>query len=359
MDSSILIATILDWHSEIDRNLPWKYNSSPYKIWISEIILQQTQVVQGLRYYERFVDRYPTVHDLASSTESDLLKVWEGLGYNSRARYLHQSAKRIVDEFGGKFPVEYSDILSLKGVGDYTASAISAFAYEQPHVAVDSNVERWVSRYYGIASYKSSQSLKTEVKSILLPVVEKHESPAECNQAFIDFGALVCTAKQPKCIDCPLSQTCYGYAQSKTADYPLVKPKVPRKKRYFHYLVAVDNGHVVINKRLNKDIWQGMHEFPLYESDSLQDLTHQDLCRYFDINESTSIESIISYQQILTHRIIIGKFYLCKLKRGTVKIGQWMSVDQVKKIAVAGIVRLYLADNMFIFNDINKIENGK
>jgi len=172
--------------------------------------------------------------------------------------------------------------LSLPGIGDYTASAISAFAYEHAHVAVDSNVERWVSRYYGIAHYKSSPQLKKAVKSLLTPYVESHTSPAECNQSFIDFGALVCTAKKPICGQCPLADSCYAYGQHKTADYPLSKPKKPRKVRYLHYLVGVCEEEVPITKRVAKDIWQGMYELPIYESESAVDLDANHLAEYFN-----------------------------------------------------------------------------
>jgi len=354
VDSSNLSALVIDWHKDIDRNLPWKENASPYTIWVSEIILQQTQVVQGLRYYKKFIDQYPTVQSLAATTEEVLLKAWEGLGYNSRARNLHKAAQRIVKDFGGNFPERFDDILSLPGIGDYTASAIASFAYEQPHVAVDSNVERWVSRYYGIALYKSSPQLKKEVKFLLQGSIEAHRSPSECNQSYIDFGALICTAKSPKCTECPLTQSCYAYAKQKISEFPKVKAKVPRKIRHFHYLVITSSGKVAINKRVQNDIWQEMYEFPLIETDELKEFTVSDIKNHFNISESIEIIDIQSYEQTLTHRIIKGKFYLCNLSSQFVQCDQRMSIDDLDKFAFAGIVRLYIADNMFIFNDIKK-----
>ena len=329
--------------------MPWLFTDDPYQIWISEIILQQTQVSQGTAYFQKFVTLYPTVQDLAASSIDDLLKAWEGLGYNSRARNLHKAAKIIVEQFEGKFPRTFEDILSLPGIGDYTASAISAFAYNQPHVAVDTNVERWVSRYLGINGYKSSPSLRKEVKGYLLPFVGNHPSPRDCNQAFIDFGALVCKSRQPQCHDCPLADSCYAHGKNQETKFPQIKPKKKRRHRYFEHYVCICGDQVLIEYRASKDIWQGMYEFPQIEWLDAENTSNMKI-NIVDYLPQGSLTSTQQYNQTLTHQVIHATFHTYTVETTFETSSRWITMKEFDNLPVSGVVRLYLAQNNHIFN---------
>ena len=348
MPTTHIADTILNWHQGIERSMPWLFTDDPYQIWISEIILQQTQVSQGTAYFHKFIKLYPTVHDLAASSLDNLLKAWEGLGYNSRARNLHKASKIIVEQFNGKFPTTFEDIQSLPGIGDYTASAISAFAYNQPYVAVDTNVERWVSRYLGINGYKSSPQLRKEVKSYLLPFVESHESARNCNQAFIDFGALVCKSRQPQCTDCPLSDTCYGHSKNQETQFPLPKPKKKRRHRYFQHYVCIAKDKVLIDYREAQDIWKGMYEFPQIEPIDPANSSELQI-DFIDHLMPDELASVQQFSQTLTHQVIHATFHTYVIESVFESTSQWITLEELVNLPVSGVVRLYLAKNNHIF----------
>ncbi len=256
--------TLLIWHESIDRELPWKSTNDPYKIWLSEIILQQTRVEQGTPYYLKFIDLFPTVNDLANATEEQVLLAWQGLGYYSRARNLHFAAKTIVELHDGIFPIKYENIRALKGVGDYTAAAIASFAYGLPYPVLDGNVKRVMSRYFGISDpidqSQTIKDLKLKLDKVFLP-----NKPAAFNQAIMDFGALYCTPKNPSCVSCPFSDVCVAYDQDLVSFIPTKSKKITKTTRYFNYFIVSDGINTVISKRINKDIWQGLFDFPLIE----------------------------------------------------------------------------------------------
>jgi A/G-specific adenine glycosylase len=256
---------LINWYLQNKRSLPWRNTKNPYKIWLSEIILQQTKVAQGLPYYELFVLKFPTVFDLANASEEDVLKCWQGLGYYSRARNLHFTAKYIVEELKGVFPNNYQELLKLKGVGEYTAAAIASFSYNEDVAVVDGNVFRVLSRFFAIDLDISESKTKKEFQKLaqsLLPIKEA----ANFNQAIMEFGAMQCLPKNPNCTVCVFNTNC-GALQNKTVDQlPVKLKKVKVTKRYLNYLILVDvNNNFVIQKRTNKGIWLNLYEFPLIE----------------------------------------------------------------------------------------------
>ncbi|HIP35281.1 MAG TPA: A/G-specific adenine glycosylase [Crocinitomix sp.] len=285
---------IQQWYRLNKRDLPWRNVNCAYKIWISEIILQQTQVVQGLDYYDSFIKKYPTVYALANATEQDVLHLWQGLGYYSRARNLHFTAKQIVNEFNGVFPNTYNLIIKLKGVGDYTASAIASFAFNEPHAVVDGNVYRVLSRVFNINTpINSSKGIKAfkQLASTLLD----NKKPGVHNQALMEVGALICKPKLPLCHQCPLNHICLGFKNSNQLNFPVKIKKVNIKKRTLNYLVVTDKKDtIVIKKRDKGDIWQGLYDFP--SADHYLNTSH--------------ILLDCEIKHILTHQHITAKFWI-------------------------------------------------
>lgn len=258
---------LLQWYADNDRPLPWKGEKNPYLIWLSEIILQQTRVEQGLPYFEKFKENYPTVKDLADASEDDVMKMWEGLGYYSRARNLHATAKNITYNLNGKFPDNYKNIIKLKGVGPYTAAAIASFAYDLPHAVVDGNVYRVLSRTFNISTPIDSTEGKKEFSTLAQECLAK-DKPGIYNQAIMDFGATQCTPKNPNCSDCPLQTYCLAFQKNKITERPVKTKKIKKRQRFFTFLIIHAADKVLIQKRGAGDIWQGLYTFPLIETES-------------------------------------------------------------------------------------------
>ncbi|MEP5255809.1 MAG: A/G-specific adenine glycosylase [Winogradskyella arenosi] len=255
------------WYSDKKRDLPWRATNNPYTIWLSEIILQQTQIKQGLPYYEEFVANYPTVFDLAEASETSVLKLWQGLGYYSRARNLHTTAKHIAYELNGKFPDNYKDLLKLKGVGDYTASAIASIAFNEPAAVVDGNVYRVLSRYFGIDTPINTSAGIKEFKTLASSLILK-DQPATYNQALMEFGALQCKPKNPNCEACPLNANCAALQHQRVGELPVKLKKTKITTKYFNFIVGIDQQQqTFIEQRTHKGIWQNLYQFPLIESD--------------------------------------------------------------------------------------------
>jgi A/G-specific adenine glycosylase len=257
---------LLAWYLQHKRDLPWRKTTDPYQIWISEIILQQTRVAQGYHYFCRFVDQFPDIYSLANASEAEVLKCWQGLGYYSRARNLHQAARRIVERYGGIFPDQYVQILSLQGVGEYTAAAIASLAFGMPYAVVDGNVYRFLSRLFGIETPIDSTTGKRQFKQLADLLLDKKRSGLY-NQAVMEFGALQCVPLSPCCEECPLADRCVALYEKKVTRLP-VKNKITKvTDRYFYYFVVLHAGNVWLQKRTAKDVWQNLYEFPLLESD--------------------------------------------------------------------------------------------
>lgn len=292
---------IQEWYRLNKRDLPWREATSAYKTWISEIILQQTQVIQGLSYYLKFVSAYPKVEDLANASEDEILKLWQGLGYYSRARNMHFAAKQIVNDFNGEFPNTYKEILSLKGVGEYTASAISSIIFDLPHAVVDGNVYRVLSRCFLIDTPINSTQGKREFTELANSLIDtKH--PGDHNQALMEVGALICKPKNPNCANCPIQGKCLGRTKTNLLEFPVKLKKIKVKKRYFNYIIATDKKQLIIKRREESDIWKGLYDFPLTESTKVIPKLGDDL--YLDKR----------LKHILTHQHIFASFWIKEVK---------------------------------------------
>ena len=257
---------LIEWYLQKKRDLPWRNTTNPYPIWLSEIILQQTRVAQGMPYFYAFLESFPTVKELAIADEQQVLKLWQGLGYYSRARNLHQTAQYIANELDGVFPNSYAGLIQLKGIGEYTAAAIASFAYNEPVPVVDGNVFRVVSRYFGIESDISTGKTKKEFTALAAELLSK-EQPALFNQASMEFGAMHCTPKNPDCENCIFNSSCVALQKGLVGQLPFKSKKIKIRKRYFNYIVLQDKkGNTKIQQRTDKGIWHNLYEFPLFET---------------------------------------------------------------------------------------------
>ena len=295
---------IIKWYRQNKRNLPWRLTKDPYMIWLSEIILQQTKVDQGLNYYLKFRTNYPTINDLAKADEQKVLSDWQGLGYYSRARNLHTTAKTIIDTYQGIFPNTYENILKLKGIGTYTAAAISSFAFDLPHAVVDGNVYRVLSRIFNIDTPIDSTEGVKEFNFLANELLNK-KHPAEHNQAIMEFGAIQCTPSNPNCTDCIFNQTCLARINGTIQQLPVKKTKTKIRNRYLHFLhIEIDN-QIIITQRTKKDIWQNMYQFPLIEKIKVEELPiiKQEIENTYNIkitDITTNIKHILSHQHLYT-----------------------------------------------------------
>lgn len=332
------------WYLKNKRDLPWRKTKNPYLIWLSEIILQQTKISQGTSYYLKFFELFPDINSLAKANEDKVLKLWQGLGYYSRARNLHKTAIHICTNLDGNFPVVYKELIKLKGIGDYTASAIASICYNQPNAVVDGNVYRLLARYFGIATpINSSKGIKEfkELAQLLLNL----EDPGTHNQAMMEFGALVCTPKNPDCTNCPLNTSCYALQQNIINELPVKENKLKITKRHFNYLVINSNDkYTILQKRTGKGIWENLFEFPLTESEKeleideiLQDETLQLLMK----RKSYHVSKFNSKQIIhkLTHQHLFTTFWIINTKE-TLKNGvMW---DNLSNFALPTLIQNFV-----------------
>lgn len=310
---------IIEWYKANGRELPWRQTKDPYKIWISEIILQQTRVIQGYGYYKRFISRFPDLHTLANANEDEVMKHWQGLGYYSRCRNLYSAAQAI--ESKGHFPTSYTDILNIKGVGEYTAAAICSFAYDMPYPVVDGNVYRVLARWMGISTPVDTNDGKKLFKQLADSLIDK-KRPAIYNQAIMDFGALQCTPQSPKCETCPLQDSCIAFGTHSVDRYPYKKLKTKTETRFFYYFYTRthDNTHIYINKRNSDGIWANLYEFPLIESKQEMDdeklFNSDDFIKTFSKGTIESINKVASnVKHVLSHRTIHASCYVVNMKQ--------------------------------------------
>lgn len=339
---------LLDWHqNENRREMPWKGETDPYKVWLSEVILQQTRVEQGLDYYLRFIKKYPTLAKLAKAKDEDVFKLWEGLGYYSRCKNLLFTARFIQNELNGRFPDNYDDLLRLKGVGPYTAAAIASFVFNQPHAVVDGNVFRVLSRVFGINTPIDSTAGKqafTELANLQLD----RKQPGLYNQAIMDLGATVCKPFLPVCQSCPLHKHCSAFATGTVNQLPVKEKKLQKKRRWFYYFILEADGKWMVNKRGAGDIWENLYEFMLIESESAQtwsDEAIQSLLKEQLSIQKAEIVSISAEQrQLLTHQEIRGQFIHLCLKHIPKKLEQhaWHTVKNLRKLSFPKFITQYL-----------------
>ncbi len=297
---------LLDWFSEYKRDLPWRKTVDPYFVWVSEIILQQTQVKQGLPYYEKFVSAFPTVQDLANAPEDKVLKLWQGLGYYSRARNMQFAAKQVVNDFNGEFPSTYPELLKLKGVGEYTAAAIASFCFKEVVPVVDGNVYRFISRYFGINKPIDEISTQKEIKAICKELIS-HNKPDVFNQAIMEFGALQCKPKQVNCEGCPFNNSCWAYANTKVDELPFKAKKIKKRTRYLYYLLLENEKKVLVRKRSNNDIWAGLYELPFLEQ--TKSFSEENVLKSLQIKQY-KVNHISGYKKhLLSHQTLYAKFF--------------------------------------------------
>jgi len=315
----IFTKSLTVWYLENQRDLPWRHTKNPYCIWLSEIMLQQTRVAQGMPYYFAFIEAFPTIFDLANASEEHVLKLWQGLGYYSRARNLHKTAQTVALELKGVFPDNYADLLKLKGVGEYTAAAIASFAYGEKVPVVDGNVFRVLARYFDIETDIANASAKREFGALALTLIGRSD-PALFNQAIMEFGALQCVPKNPDCSVCVLQSGCLARQKNKVSSLPVKSKKAPVKNRFFNYFIFSDeNAHTIIFKRSGKGIWHNLYEFPLVETDAevnFEFILNQIQQQHFTSNEVLSISELNTNSQIhkLTHQHLHIKFWKINVK---------------------------------------------
>lgn len=340
---------LIEWYQIHKRDLPWRRSKDPYIIWISEIILQQTRVVQGMEYFLRFTKRFPDVKSLAEAHEDEVLKYWEGLGYYSRARNLHAAARTIMDTFGGQFPQNYTDILSLKGIGEYTAAAIASFVWDQPYPVVDGNVFRVLARLYAVDTPIDTGKGKKEFTQLAASVMNPRKAGLH-NQAIMEFGALQCTPQSPDCSACPLIDMCLSYDKGEHLSYPVKQNKTKTRNRYFHYLHIVCNGKTWLNRRSGNDIWKGLYEFPLIETEKETDFVSLQETPAFqrlfsdagDINVSVERSNI---KHVLSHQIIYATFYKIEIEEIPEQLKSYKEISEatVSDYAVSRLIQIYLS----------------
>ncbi len=311
--------TLVYWYLQNKRDLPWRKTKNPYLIWLSEIILQQTRVDQGLVYYLKFSETFPTVFDLAKADEGSVLKLWQGLGYYSRARNLHFSANYIVDELNGTFPNSYTSLLALKGVGDYTASAIASICYDEPTAVVDGNVYRVLARYFAISTPINSTKGIRQFKELAQELIAD-EDPGTYNQAIMEFGAKQCKPQNPNCEVCPLNDSCLALQQKRIGTLPVKENKIKIKQRYFNYLVLNSFNHTLIQQRTKKGIWQSLYEFPLIESDGeldIDQIANSPVLETYFKDTDTAIKSFNNTSIIhkLSHQHLHTKFWIVETEK--------------------------------------------
>ncbi len=338
------------WYSSNKRNLPWLGSNNPYLVWLSEVILQQTRVEQGLDYFLKFKKKYPTVKKLANANADEVMKMWEGLGYYSRARNMHSTAKVVDNELNGVFPDNYNDLLKLKGVGKYTAHAILAYAFKQPFAVVDGNVLRILARFYGMHEPVDTPNGKAIIQAKADSLLDK-TAPDLFNQAMMDFGSLVCKPKNPDCPNCPVNGRCIAFKEEQQANYPIKSKKVKQQTRYFHFLVITDTRSVILVQRTEKDIWKNLFQFPLIITEKSAELPEIISTPGFHAlnlkNQIRIVESHI-YKQQLTHQKLFCKFYIFELdnlKNTGVPNALTVGFSQLKKYAFPGVIRDFLKNN--------------
>jgi A/G-specific adenine glycosylase len=323
---------LIYWYLKNKRDLPWRKTKDPYLVWLSEIMLQQTRVAQGLPYFLTFTREFETVFDLAKADESKVLKLWQGLGYYSRARNLHFTAKHIANEFNGVFPNNYKELLKLKGIGDYTASAIASVCYDEPVAVVDGNVYRVLSRYFGISTPINSTKGIKEFKELAQTLIDESQ-PGVYNQAIMDFGALHCKPQNPLCDSCPFAESCVALEKQQIKDLPVKEKKIKVKKRFFNYLVVVtDDNKTIIEERVGKGIWQGLYQFPLIETteaiSETELVSNEQFSKLFPKETLLSLFNKKDIVHKLSHQHLFTKFWIVKVENMQEKTVLWKDIKQ-------------------------------
>ncbi len=342
--------TLIDWYLKNKRDLPWRNTKDPYKIWLSEIILQQTRVAQGLPYYLKFIETFFTVHDLANAPLEKVLKVWQGLGYYSRARNLHETAILISQELDGKFPDNYKDLIKLKGIGDYTASAIASTCFHESVAAVDGNVFRVLARYFNIDTPVNSSRGMKEFRNLSQELLGE-EHPWYYNQSIMEFGATHCTPKRPLCSTCPFSHSCQALNYNKIGELPVKIKKAKIKKRFFNYIVfRTRDDHTILEKRSGKGIWEGLYQFPLIETKELLSAAEFSNFKEFIEIKGDNVAEVTLYNDDpvihkLTHQHIYTRFWIVDKK--TIDLDS-IKISSIKDYPVPVLIANFLEESNLV-----------
>ena len=338
---------LIKWYQQNKRDLPWRHQNDPYFVWISEIILQQTQVAQGTAYYHRFSETFSNIHLLANASEDAVLKMWQGLGYYSRARNLHATAKIVSRQYNGIFPSSFQSIKDLKGIGDYTAAAIASFAFNLPYAVVDGNVYRVLSRIFGIETPIDTSPAKKEFQELANSLLNKKQAALH-NQAIMEFGSQYCRPINPYCENCIFNNKCVAFDNNKVAMLPVKIKKIKTRNRYFNYVVIIDSERkVLLNRRGGNDIWQGLYEFNLIETDA--ELSADTLFESSEFKKlftcSFSLVHVSkSYKHILTHQHLYAKFYVVNVPFSLPQNNISTDLKSLKKYAFSRLTEKFLDD---------------
>ncbi len=357
MNKAYFSKKIVEWYAGSHRDLPWRNTQDPYKIWLSEIILQQTRVTQGLPYYKRFIQKYPHVQSLAEAPEREVLRLWQGLGYYSRARNLHLCAQKVTTVFGGKFPRTWRELKSLPGIGDYTAAAIASFAFDQKVAVVDGNVFRVLARIFGIEKDIGSAEGKKFFTDLANQLISHHQ-PAHHNQAMMEFGAMYCTARNPNCTDCVFKKNCFAFQHEAQNLLPVKQKKKAVKLRHFYYFILRRGKKILMTQRNQQDIWRGLFDLPLLEEK--RNLSgRRALEKLFQVISvqppaSVGIVSSSEYKHILTHQVIHARFIELngtvgkKLSSYFLQDGGWYTARQIEELPKPRLITRYLGDRSIL-----------
>lgn len=340
---------IIEWYHQHKRDLPWRNTQDPYQIWLSEIILQQTQVKQGLPYYERFLQQFPNVQALAAAHEEEVLRLWQGLGYYSRARNLHYTARYITQELDGKFPDNYKDLLKLKGVGQYTAAAIASFAYDEPVAVLDGNVYRVLARYFGI----EDNIAEPKTAAIFRKIAQDNLPPtqaADYNQALMEFGAIHCRPAKPDCMFCPLQSKCAALLTGRVKELPFKQKHLKVKERQIHYLVLQKADKLALKQRTKKGIWTNLYDFYAQESDMAQDFESIIESSDLDLQNLELLQASEIYKHVLTHQRIEAKFWRVRWQGNPSNLPQnlnWYNKKEIEQLPKPILIEKYLRKHFF------------
>ncbi|MES2733323.1 MAG: A/G-specific adenine glycosylase [Bacteroidota bacterium] len=352
MEKQIFVHKLIHWYQTYKRDLPWRHTQNPYFIWLSEVILQQTRVKQGLPYYLRFIESFPTIELLANAEEKEVLRLWQGLGYYSRARNMHLTAKTIMKDYGGEFPKQYQELLKLKGIGTYTAAAIASFAFNEKAAVLDGNVFRVLARVFGVETDISSHEAK-KVFSALAANLLPDEQTDVYNQAIMEFGAVQCTPHVPDCMFCPLNFTCVANLTGRQGSLPVKSKKAKVKQRFFHYFVIRRGDEFYMKERQEKDIWSGLYDFYLREAAQLQTLE--------ELTENEGIATLLKtglveeesriFTHVLTHQRIQVKFWHLHLPEeifhSFLASESFYTIDEIKQLPKPILIANYLNSHFF------------
>lgn len=342
---------LIAWYHHHKRDLPWRNTQDAYLIWLSEVILQQTRVAQGLPYFHAFVDNYPNVRALANASEDEVLRLWQGLGYYSRARNMLTTAKEVVEKHQGAFPTSYAQLIQLKGVGDYTASAISSFAAGEPRAVLDGNVFRVLSRYFGIDEPINTTTGKKQFAALAQSLIDE-SNPSVYNQAIMEFGALQCKPKSPDCGICVLRPGCVALQQGRVDQLPVKLKTTKVRTRYFNYLVVIQNDKILMRKREKGDIWENLYDFPSIETEQL--LTPQELVSSPEIQQHFEVPLHIKrtygpVKHVLTHQKIFAQFHVLESPTKAIhkkKNWDYVLLKELNNLAKPKLIFSFLDDMM-------------